>query len=108
MGASIVVTPRGHWVNGWFLRLLSRAVVRVDGVDHDARWGRPCRVQVAPGAHQVAVGARYRGTSSVLGVQEATIEVAEGQHAVLDARNGFVNHQPFTIAERAEHRGPPA
>lgn len=108
MSSSIVVTPRGHWFNGWFLRLMARAVVRVDGVDHDARWGRPCRIEVVAGRHRVAVGARYRGSSSVLGAEESTVEVAEGSSAVLDARNGFANHQPFTISERAQLRDPTA
>jgi len=41
MQATRIVRPRTHWSNAWFLRLLARVVVCVDGVDYAARWGRP-------------------------------------------------------------------
>lgn len=97
MSSSVTVTPRTHWVNGWFLRLFARPVVRFDGVDHDARWGRPLQVKAAVGSHEVGVGARYRGWASVLGVAELRIEVAAEKHVAVEARNGFFNHQPFVV-----------
>ncbi|MDK7138180.1 hypothetical protein QP414_02520 [Corynebacterium simulans] len=106
MSSSVVVTPRTHWINGWFLRLFARPVVRFDGVDHAAVWAQPLSIETAAGAHEVAVGARYRGTASVLGVAETRIEVADGQQVVLEARNGFFNHQPFTVTAPEPARDP--
>lgn len=97
MASLLVVTPRTHWINGWFLRLFAKPVVRVDGVDHAARWSRQLRVDVSEGTHSVGVGARYRGTSAVLGIEESRIKVADGQCVDLEARNGLFNHQPFTV-----------
>lgn len=108
MSSSVVVTPRTHWFNGWFLRLFARPVVRFDGVDHAARWGRPLQIETAAGSHEVAVGARYRGTASILGVAESCIEVAEGQQVAAEARNGFFNHQPFTVTAPESARDPSA
>ena len=106
MSSSVVVMPRAHWFNGWFLRLFARPVVRLDGVDHVARWAQPLRIETAMGSHLVGVGARYRGTASVLGVAESRIEVAEGQQVAVEARNGFFNHQPFTVITPESARGP--
>lgn len=55
----------------------------------------------APNVYQasVRVRARYRGTGSVLGVEETTVEVADSQTVSLEARNGLFNNQPFTITE---------
>lgn len=97
MTSSVTVTPRTHWVNGWFVRLFARPVVRLDGIDHEARWGRPLQVEATVGSHEVGVGARYRGTASILGVAGSHIEVPEGQHIAVEARNGFFNHQPFVV-----------
>lgn len=106
MSSSVVVTPRAHWVNGWFLRLFARPVVRLDGIDHVARWARPLEIEVAAGSHEVGVGARYRGTVSVLGVAESRIEVTEGQRVAVQARNGFFNHRPFTVTGPESARDP--
>ena len=100
MQSSLTVTPRTHWMNGWFLRMFARPVVRVDGADHAAQWSRPLTRAVAPGVHRVGAGARYRGFSSVLGVEEASVEVREGEQRLFEARNGFFNHEPFTVTER--------
>ena len=100
MGSSVVVTPRPHWFNGWFLRLFARPCVRLDGVAHDAAWGRPLHITVAAGSHRLGVGARYRGMASILGDAESRIEVAEGTRVVVEARNGPFNHQPFAVTVR--------
>lgn len=106
MSSSVVVTPRTHWLNGWFLRLFARPIVRFDGVDHVALWAQPLQIEAAAGSHEVAVGARYRGTASVLGIAESRVEVAEGQQVAVEARNGFFNHQPFTVTASEPARGP--
>lgn len=105
MSPSVVVVPRGHWFNSWFLRLSARPVVRVDGADHTAKWGQPTEIEVASGTHTVAVGARYRGAGVVVGLEESRIDVADDQQVLLEARNGFFNHQPFTVTNRALARG---
>lgn len=98
MSATLVIVPRGHWMNARFLRLCAVPVIRVDGQERTDRWGRPTEVTVEPGARTVAVGARYRGTRSVLGAQDTPVEVGAGARVVVEARNGFFNHQPFTVA----------
>jgi hypothetical protein len=100
MAATLVVTPDTHWFNGWFLRLFARAVVRVDGVEHPARWGRPATIEVPAGHHRVAVGARYRGTRPLLGAVETPVAASEADRIFVDARNGFFNHQPFEVTVR--------
>lgn len=103
MSSSVVVVPRGHWISAWFFHLFAVPVIRVDDVDHPARWGRPTEIPVGPGSHRVLVGARYHGTRSVVGIggKESSFAVAEQQQLVLDAKNGFFNHDPFRVTERA-------
>lgn len=97
MKSSVTVTPRAHWVNAWFLRPFARPVVRMDGNDHEARWGRPLRFEVAAGPHEIGVGARYRRSISVLGVAGTRIEIPPEQNVMVEARNGVLNHQPFVL-----------
>ena len=97
MATAVVVQPDTHWFNGWFLRLCARANVLVDGVEYPARWGQPRAIEVDAGDHKVAVGARYRGTRPLLGARETRVTVTPDERVVLYARNGFFNHQPFTI-----------
>lgn len=97
MSSSVTITPRAHWANWWFLRLFSRPVVRVDGIDHDASWGQPLQVDVAAGSHEVGVGVRYRGSVSVVGMAESRVKVEAGETLVVEARNGLFNHQPFAV-----------
>ncbi|PPG03926.1 hypothetical protein C5E06_06085 [Pseudoclavibacter sp. RFBI5] len=103
MSSSVVVVPRGHWISAWFLLLFAVPVVRVDDVDHPARWGQPTEITVEPGSHRVGVGARYHGTRSAVGIggAESSFVVAEQQRLLLDARNGFFNHDPFRVTERS-------
>jgi hypothetical protein len=100
MAATLVVTADTHWFNGWFLRLFARTVVRVDGVEHPARWGRPVTIEVPAGEHRVAVGARYRGTAPLLGAVETPVAAKPGEQVLVHARNGFFNHQPFEVTVR--------
>lgn len=97
MAAAMIVQPDTHWFNGWFLRLCARAVVRVDGVEYAARWGRPMIIEVDTGDHRVAVGARYRGTRPLLGAIETRVSAMPAEHVFVNARNGFFNHHPFEV-----------
>ncbi|GGE77253.1 hypothetical protein [Nesterenkonia cremea] len=99
MASTVTITPHTHWMNGWVLRPLAVPVIRIDGTDHPVTWGRAAEIEVSVGAHTIGVGARYRGTGSVLGMEETTVEVGESQTVVLEARNGLFNHQPFTITQ---------
>jgi len=103
MTSAIMVTVRPHWVSAWLLRPLGHPVVRVDGTEHAARWGRGCLVEVEPGEHVVAAGLRYRGSATLLGARDVHVRVGPDQTARLVARNGALNHQPFTLRP-----GPPA
>lgn len=103
MSPSVIVVP-AHWFNGWFLRLFARPVILVDGAEHEARWAWPTEIPVAYGSHAVAVGVRYRGAQTITGLAESSIAVASEQPIVLEARNGFFNHQPFTVTERVRTR----
>jgi hypothetical protein len=94
---SITVTVTPHWFNGWFLRLLAVPVVHVDGLAREVAWNRATQFVVDPGAHNVSAGARYRGSRAVLGAENVTHLVAEGQHVRLVAQNGPLNHQPFAV-----------
>ncbi|MCT2176970.1 hypothetical protein M3F63_04700 [Brachybacterium muris] len=101
MSSTLVIVPRGHWMNAWFLGLCAVPVISVDGQERTGRWGMPTEITVEPGTRTVAVGAHYRGTRPVLGAQDTTIEVGPGQQLTVEARNGLVNHEPFTVtAER--------
>jgi len=102
MSATIIVQPDTHWLSGWFLRLCARAVVRVDGVEYAARWGRPVIIEVSAGDHRVAVGARYRGTRPVLGAVEARVSAMPAETVLVNARNGFFNHQPFVVTTKSK------
>ena len=82
---------RPHWVNGWFLRLTSRPVIRVDGERRVTRWGRRESVDVAPGEHRVAASFRYRHTAGELGTANHAVLVAPGEQCHLVARAGCTN-----------------
>lgn len=96
--STLTVFPRTHWVNGWFLRLCAVPIIAVDGTEHRGRWGRGTAVTVDVGAHDVSVGARYLSTRSVLGAEVTRIEVGAGEDVTVEARNGFLNHQPFVVS----------
>ncbi|WP_146073380.1 hypothetical protein [Cryobacterium sp. N22] len=97
MEVTMVVKPNTHWVNGWFLRLGARAVVRVDGVEYAARWGWPVVIEVGVGSNLVAVGARYRGTRPLLGALDTRVTAKAADRVFVEARSGFFNHQPFAV-----------
>jgi len=86
-----------HWVNGWFLRGLADPILTVDGTGHTVPWGQSFRVVVEPGDHRVAVGVRYGGFARILGQDEVTVQVADGETVQLRAKNGPFNGDPFRI-----------
>ncbi len=101
------VTVRAHWINGWFLESLARPAVEIDGVEHPAVWGAPCRVEVESGARRVAAGARYRGTSTrLLGRAPRLVAVGDGETVRLHARNGLLNSDPFKLAPERTPKNP--
>lgn len=101
MSATMIVQPDTHWFNGWFLRLCARAVVRVDGVEYAAHWGRLVIIEVGAGDHRVAVGARYRGTRPLLGAVEARVSAKPAETVLANARNGFFNYPPFEVTTKS-------
>ena len=97
MTSSVAVTVRGHWLNGWLLRLTSRPYVYIDGTEHAAAWGVPVREAVPGGTHLVGAGVRYRGSRDVLGREDSYVTVDDGEQTELVATNGVFNHQPFRL-----------
>lgn len=97
VASALEVSIRGHWLNGWFLYLLSTPVVVIDGERHPAAWRRPVRIPVDGGKHTIAVGARYRGTPWLLGVRERAYVVPEDGTLSLSAMNGPLNSEPFNV-----------
>ncbi|WP_446664165.1 hypothetical protein [Flexivirga sp. B27] len=89
--ATITVTLRPHWINGWFLRATARPVVQVDDTDHVARWGKPLQLTVHPDHHRIRAFFRYRGTKSRLGTTERGVDIAAGDTWSFVARGGFTN-----------------
>jgi len=95
--SALEITIRGHWLNGWFLYLLGKPVVVIDGGEHGARWRAAARVPVEAGKHAVAVGFRYRGTPWLLGTRERSYVVPENGTLRLSAMNGPLNREPFYV-----------
>lgn len=102
MTSTLTITPRTHWFNGWFLQIFARPVIIIDSCDLPGTWGRPSDINIPPGNHSVAVGARYRGTKSILGTEEIKVDAPEGKRLYISARNGFLNHQPFVLSFHKE------
>jgi hypothetical protein len=97
VAGSIGVTVRPYWLGAWFLRLMSRPFVRVDGAEHPTRWGVPSPIAAEPGSHTVACGIRYRGFSGLLGARNVKVRVNEGQTLHMIAKNGPLNSEPFYV-----------
>lgn len=94
---AIEATVRAHWMNRWFLSAFARPEVVVDGISHVASWGVPLKVSIAAGRHRVAAGARYLGTSWLLGTVSTDIDVPPGETVRVVAINGWRNGHPFRI-----------
>ncbi|GGB18383.1 hypothetical protein GCM10011492_05290 [Flexivirga endophytica] len=101
--AAITVTVAPHWVNGWLLRAGATAVVQVDGEDHVARWGKPLRLTVLPGHHEIRAFFRYRGTKAALGAVQRDVNIAAGDAWRFVAKHGPTNGSGlrFTRVARA-------
>lgn len=99
MTPSLKVTVAPYWLSSIFLRAFANPFVLVDGVEHPATWGTPCKGIVEAGDHVVGTGIRYRGCGVVLGVSSATFTIRNDRETALVARNGLLNHTPFTVEE---------
>ncbi|PZF66478.1 hypothetical protein DEI81_02460 [Curtobacterium sp. MCBD17_013] len=97
MDARVEMGVHASWVNGWFLRVASRAFLRVDGAEILLSWTHPTGVAVEPGQHEIAVGVRYRGFSRLLGARTCLVSVEPGQTLQLRAHNGPLNSDSFNI-----------
>lgn len=95
-GSHVVVSFRPHWVNGWWLHLLTRPFADVDGHEVSCSWDRETSVVVDPGTVGTATFIRYRGIATPLGVGRLRVAVAPGQVVHLVARNGLTNGAPFS------------
>ncbi|MBM7767724.1 hypothetical protein [Glutamicibacter nicotianae] len=104
MPSSLVINVRPHWISSAFLRVFAKPFVSVDGVEHRAQWGVPWKSVVEAGDHVVSAGVRYRGSESLMGQSPTTFIVGENHETTLIARNGLLNHTPFSITKILENK----
>ncbi|WP_432509191.1 hypothetical protein [Kineococcus auxinigenes] len=95
---SVVVRP--HWVNAWLLRTAARPYLRLDGTEHLLEWNRAGTFSLEPGPHELEAFWRYRGTRVPLGAGTSQVQLQEGEEALVEARNGPLNHQPLQLRRR--------
>lgn len=93
--ARIEVRFDPHWVNRTVFRLFARPFVSHDGRDFPMSWTKPIALELDPGTVTLRAFARYRGTRTDLGTAQHTVDLHDGQHVRLVARNGWANHMPF-------------
>jgi hypothetical protein len=93
---TLLVSFKGSWVNGWFLRIFTRAFVDVNGEEVACPWREITSISVAPGAVHLTSFIRYRGTSPRLGSGSIEFVGTAGAQYRLVARNGVMNQTPFT------------
>lgn len=90
---------KAHWVNGWFLRLLSKPVALVGHEEYALVWSQPTEIEIEQDASvQIGVGVRYFGRGKLLGVSMTDLtahSTPEFRPDVITFRNGFWNHEPF-------------
>lgn len=102
MDTQLQLKVTGHWISNWFLRIFATPVALIDGQAHTLRWGEFSTLPVVPGRVEVGVGVRY-GNREVLGsmtpLETAHLDIAPGQTRRFEARNGVLNHSPFSIYE---------
>ena len=103
-GAGVTVVVTGHWLSAWFLRLLARPWVVVDGEERRVRWGEPTPVSLPEQPVLVGAGVRYLGRGPLLGCEQEPYGGhlgARGGAPRLTLRNGFWNHTPFRLVRDA-------
>jgi len=105
--ALVCIVPCTHWINGWFLRLFSVPVISIDAVDHVGVWGKSSSFEIADPFPRISVGARYRGSSLVLGRQELQLHLEQVESMTLRARNSVLNHEPFKLSVISQNCGNP-
>lgn len=94
--ATLIVTVRAHWVNAWFLTPTARPSFKVDGQEHECRWGEANEVRLAAGRHLVTAYFRYRRSLRRC-LESAVLEVdlAANASEAARARTGVMNQTPF-------------
>ncbi|GAA1407965.1 hypothetical protein AUR04nite_13350 [Glutamicibacter uratoxydans] len=105
--ALVCIIPCTHWINGWFLRLFSVPVISIDAVEHTGVWGKSSSFEIADPSSRISVGARYRGSSQVLGRLELQLQLEQVESMTLRARNGLLNHEPFKLSVISQECGNP-
>lgn len=92
---------RAHWVNSWFLKLLSKPVAMVGGAEYPLVWSKPTEIEIEQGASvRIGVGVRYFGRGKLLGVSTTDLpahSTPELRSDTITFRNGFWNHEPFKL-----------
>ncbi|MDN5806431.1 MAG: hypothetical protein L0I80_06245 [Brevibacterium sp.] len=95
------ITIKAHWVNSWFLKLLSKPVALVGHEEYPLVWSHPTVIEMEQDASAwIGVGVRYFRRGKLLGVSmtelpaHSTPELSSG---VITFRNGFWNHEPFKL-----------
>lgn len=93
-----------HWMNGWFLRLFSRAYLVIGTEEIQVEWGKWVTAELPNGPVQVGAGVRYTSRSELGGFEPRTIQQQDGTSCgsirELTLRNGFWNHSPFEVENR--------
>ncbi len=102
-GARLSFLARPHWMNALLLRAAARPYLRLDGTEHTLAWGRTSVFTLEPGQHTLEAFWRYRGTGAPLGTGTLQVQVQQDEEAIVEARNGPLNHQPLQLRRRPTH-----
>lgn len=101
MNDRIRIRIKAHWVNSWFLKLVSKPVAVVGRAEHPLVWSKPTGIEIEQvTSARIGVGVRYFGRGKLLGLSmtelpaHSTLELRSG---VITFRNGFWNHEPFKL-----------
>lgn len=92
---------KAHWVNGWFLKLLSKPVAVVGREEWPLVWSQPTEIDIEQDVSvRIGVGVRYFGRGKLLGVCMTELpahRTLEPRSDAITFRNGFLNHDPFKL-----------
>lgn len=92
---------KAHWVNSWFLKLLSRPVAVVDHAVYPLVWSQPTEIEIGQDTSvRIGAGVRYFGRGKLLGVSMIELPAHSSRElssGVITFRNGFWNHEPFKL-----------
>ena len=103
MNERIRIRIKAHWVNSWFLKLVSKPVAVVGRAEHPLDWSKPTEIEIEQNTSvRIGVGVRYFGRGKLLGVSMTEVpaySTLELRPDVITYRNGFWNHEPFKLFE---------